>query len=437
MRKLALLLPLVVAAIIVGAMLHTPQADAEDVIARALDASTNATSTRLGSFTWIEDCGIGIQLPPAPEGDGSFPRLLAGKRIDDSRSSALWELGPDGFGALKTKLEADGATLGGSEPWPFRPRRFPDEVSAQRSMITLPAGKNGIVLDWEVFGRFYALVVEDSSQSQASIRMDELRRELVILPGVAPGAIAPLFFEGRYACVLKDWKRNGERLHRKTGQGWLSLRVFQVDLADFESVGRLQFELEAKLDSAGFKRSAGMKPLIAGSEGFIGEYYSNDGFVQRIAYARLDGAYMVALMQAPETARSTLASEMDSFAGTLTLTTIGNPIGGRSMLFSSVVRNIRCIAWQDGRRVLWGVLFDDGRQQPVMWRQDGIVWNMQMTQRRQMVKERQGTVNSSRALNPLVDADVRELQLPEDVTGEVELALTVGGERTVTRLTIK
>lgn len=435
MRKLALLIPLVAAAVVVAVVLHAPQADAEDVIARALDASSKAATVQLGDYTWIEEAGIGIQLPAAPSSEG-YPLLLAGKRLDDSRSAALWELGPEGFPALQTRLEKDGARFGGSEAWPFRPRRYPDELPAQRSTVSLPGGKSAIVMDWSAADRKFAVVVEDSSSNQASRRMDELLRELVVLPGVGQDAIAPLFFDGRYACVLKDWKRDGQRLRRKTAQGLLSLRVFQVALTDYENVGRLQFELEAKLDAAGFKRSAGMKPVIAGSEGFIGEYYSSDGFVQRIAYARLEGGYIVALMQAPEPQRTLLTEEMDHFARTLAPTGLGGASGARPLLFANV-RNIRCLAWQDGQRVLWGVLFDDGRQQPVLWRQEGIVWNVQMKSHSQVIKERAGTVNSSRALNPLVDPDLRELALPADFKGDVEITVTVGGERTTMNLAIR
>ena len=108
----------------------------------------------------------------------------------------------------------------------------------------------------------------------------------------------------------------------------------------------------------------------------------------------------------------------------------------RPLLFNNV-RNIRCLAWQDGRRVRWGVLFDDSRNQPVLWRQEGIAWDMQMVHRGQVLKQRGGTINSSRALNPLVEPELRELPLAEDFEGDVELQLTVGGVRTKTTLTIK
>jgi hypothetical protein len=141
-------------------------------------------------------------------------------------------------------------------------------------------------------------------------------------------------------------------------------------------------------------------------------------------------------LQAPEALRTTLSDEMDQFSRSLQTTGIGGSVGA-STLFFSHVRNVRCLAWQNGRRVQWGALFDDSRQQPVIWRQDGIEWNIQMTKGGQMIREREGKVNSSRALNPLADADLRELALPDGFEGDVELQLTVGGVRTTTRLTIK
>jgi hypothetical protein len=434
MRKLAFALFLIEAVVIL-AVSAPPRVDAGDIVASALDASTES-AIELGNYTWIEECGLAVPLPAAPISRDAFPHLLAGKRLDDTRTAALWELGPKGLTSLQKQLESEGARFEVSENWPFRPRRHSQDVTGHRTGITLKDLRKGVVLDWVTSGRCFALVLTDASWELAQRRLDELIRELVQLEGVEQECIAPLVFQGRYAYILKGWKRDGERLRRHTPQGWLSLRVFQVPLTDFENVGRLQFELEGRLDAAGFKRSAGLKPTIAGSEGFVGEYYGNDGFVQRVAYAKLDNGYAVALMQAPEALRTTLIDEMDTFARSLQITGIGGESGAAPLFFSRV-RNIRCLAWQDGRRVMWGALFDDSRQQPVIWRQDDVVWNIQMTKGSQMVREREGTANTSRALNPLVDAELRALDLPDNIEGDIELQLTVGGERTTTRLTIR
>ncbi|MCB9935411.1 MAG: hypothetical protein H6840_06940 [Planctomycetes bacterium] len=435
MGRLAFLLFFIEAALLL-ALLPAPRADAGEVVARALDASSDSAALRLGDYTWIEECGLGIELPPAPLTGGEYPRLLAGKWIDAGRSAALWELGPEGFSSLQKRLEAEGARFSGGENYPFRPRQHSGEVTAHRSGVQLAGGRSGVLVDWTTGGRSYALLVSDATADQAARRMDELLRELVQLEGVEANALAPLLFGGRYAVVLKGWHREADRLRRRTPQGWFSLRVFQVPLTDFESMGMLQNELETRLKAAGINRSAGLKPTIAGSEGFVGEYFGTDEFVQRIAFARLEGGYMVALMQAPEAQREALSQEMDQLTRSLQLSGIVGARGAPPLYFNRV-RNIRCLAWQDGRRVLWGAFFDDSRQQPVLWREDEIGWSIQMTRGGQMVREREGQVNSSRALNPLVDAELRALELPENFKGDVELALNVGGERTTTTLSIK
>ncbi|MCB9895164.1 MAG: hypothetical protein H6839_11990 [Planctomycetes bacterium] len=421
-------------AVVVG--LTSPSADAGDVIARALDASTDAMAVPVGDYTWVEDGGVGVRMPPAPLTEGAYPRLLASKWVDASRSNALWALGPDGFRALKDKLEADGASLSGSVNFPWRPKGYPVEIVAHRTPMSFTNGRKGMVLDWSASERNFALVVIDSTSEQASRRLDELLREVIQIDRVGRQAIAPLFFQGRYTAVLDGWQREDDRLRKRAQHAWLSLRIFQVPVTDFENAGRLQFELENKLDAAGFKRSAGLKPYIAGVEGFVGEYFGNDGFVQRIAYVRLEGGYLVALMQAPEAMRTALGEEMDAFTRTVQLTGISGPTGPGVLYFNRVAK-VRCLAWQDGRRVLWGAFFDDSRQQPAIWRQEGVVWNIQLTKGGQMIREREGEANTSRALNPLVDPEVRALELPEGQVGDFELTLRIGNEQTSTRITIR
>jgi hypothetical protein len=435
MRKHWLIPPVLLAALIVGAALHSPAASAEDVVTRALDGSIQSAALQVGNYTWIEEAGIGVQLPAAPY-TSTWPRMLAGRTLDESRSIALYELGEDGFARLKANLEGAGATLAGSEAWPFRPRRYPEELAAQRTRLRLSDGRGGFIVDWRASDRHFAVVAVDAGADAAGRRVDELLRELVQVGRLGPDGIAPLLFQGRYTCVLNGWSQDGERFRRRTQQGWMSLRVFQVSLTEFDSLGRLQLELEARLKDAGFDRSAGMKPPILGTEGFVGEYFGKDGFVQRIAYARLEGGYLIALMQAPEGQRATLGAQMDAFTQSLQSSGL-NSVTGPVPLYFTQVRSIRCLAWHDGGRVLWGVLFDDSRQQPVLWRQDGVEWEIRMTRGSEIIRGAAGVVNSSRALNPLVDAETRALELPQDFKGDVELALTIGDRRTTTRLRIE
>lgn len=436
MRNLFIAACLTVFAALAGVW-TSPSVSAEHVLDRVLDTSMDGLAVRIGNTTWLEDCGVGVNLAPAPPPGEAFPRLLAGeKRPDTGASASFWELGPDGLAALQKRLERQGASFQTTAGFEFRPRLHGTAITAHRTQISLPGGRVGTVVDWSSAGRAYALVVSAARAEALIARLDPLLREVIHMPGVGEGAIAPLCFDGRYAFVLNGWQRAGDRLYRDAEPGWFSLRVFRIPLTEFESVGRLQLELENKLDAAGFKRSGGMRPTIAGREGFVGEYYGNDGFVQRIAYARLNGGYMVALMQAPESARGQLESEMNGMIDTLQPTGLGAGVGPATLYFSAV-RNIRCLAWQDGNRVLWGVLFDDGRNQPVIWRQEGIAWSVEIKGRGETMAVRAGEVNTSRALNPLVDSDGRALPLPQNFSGEVELRVNVGGERTTTRLTIK
>ena len=435
MRRVLCVGLLVVAAIVVTGS-RVGHVSAEGVIARALDASILAGSTRLGDYTWLEDAGMAIQLPAAPRVDEALPALLAARRLDDTRNAALWEIGTGGFGGLQRKLEAEGARFSGSQASPFRPRGYPEDIAGQRSNVTLVGDRRAVVLDWRVSGRHFAIVVGDASNEAATRRLDELVREMVVVHGLEAGGVAPLMLQGRYACVMNGWQRDGERLRRRVPQGWLGARFFTVAGTDFESVGRLQFELESQLDGAGFRRSAGLKPMIAGAEGFVGEYFGNDGFVQRIAYGRLDGGYLVVLMQGPEAARAMLGDQMDALVNSVRPTGLG-AVSGPPPIYFNHVRSVRVLAWQDGRRVLWGVLFDDGRQQPVVWRQDNISWRAELTKGGQTQREKIGESNSSRALNPLVDADLRSLDLPEGANGEMEVTVEVNGIRASTRIQVK
>ena len=435
MHKLWLVVPVLFAVLVVGASLYSPQTSAQDVVERTLTDSIQSASIRTGSHTWIEEAGIAIQLPPAPATD-TYPHMLAGKVFDGTRSAALWELGPEGIRALKKKLEAEGVSLSGNEPWPYRPKQYPADLAAQRTELSFSDARRGVMMDWGASGRNYAIVVIDSSLEAAGRKLGELLREMIVLDGVERNSVAPLLFQGRYACVLKGWAIDGERMRKRDEQGWLSLRVFQVAATDFESVGRLQFELESQLKDAGFDRSAGLKPNVVNTEGFVGEYFGKDGFVQRIAYAKLEGGYMVALMQAPEALRGELTAEMDGFVRSLQVSGLNNSIGPAPLYFHQVSK-LRVHAWQEGDRVLWGALFDDSRQQPVLWRQDPVTWKIIMMRGSEIIRERSGEANSSRALNPLVDSDLREMKLPENFMGDVDITLEVGGLTAKTRMTIK
>lgn len=429
----------VVAALVIVAMVMATRPDtarAEDILARVL--VTPGASNRVGAYTWLEDFGIAIKLSPAPL-SAVAPRLLAGDAAPEAVVHAgFWECGDEGVRALQSRLTASGASLESPSPMTFRPRGGSSDLAARSTRLTLKDGRRGMLVDFQHSGRNFALVLDavTGQEVMAEQRRDEILRELVLLPGADRTGVAPLILDGRYACVLPQWRRDGERFYRETPDGWLGLRLFEVADTSYESAARLQLDLESRLEAAGFKRAGGSRPKVAGREAFIGEYFGNDGFVQRICYAQLNGGYLVAMMQAPEAMREALATETDRFVSSIMPLDIG---GGsdRFPLFFGQVRELRVHAYQTGRSVYWGGLFNDGRQQPVLWREEGIKWRVQMTRRGELLYERAGEANSSRALNLLVEAESRALPLAETISGPVEIMLETGSLRATTTIVIR
>jgi hypothetical protein len=101
------------------------------------------------------------------------------------------------------------------------------------------------------------------------------------------------------------------------------------------------------------------------------------------------------------------------------------------------VRNVNLIVWKDGPRIMWGALFDDSQQRPVLWRQEGVKWNISMRDAGQELRTARGSADSSRELNPLVGASERALNLPDNFKGELEFALTIKGNKATAQLKIE
>ncbi|MCC6465231.1 MAG: hypothetical protein IT463_07835 [Planctomycetes bacterium] len=429
-RLLATVLLLTVA-VAAGLFTRGPATRAESVLARALGPAAAAVTT-VGEFTWLEEAGIGIKLPAAPASDG-WPRLLAGEARGPA--AALWELGPQGFAALQQRLEESGGRVAGSSDFTFMPRSGLREVRGRSVSVALKDGR-AVAVHWQAEGRAFALVVSGGADTELLQRRDELLRESAVLPAVPVQGVAPLLFEGAYAFTLRDARRDGMRFVRETPQGRLALRMFQIKPGSFASLGDLQTDLEKRLERAGLRRSGGTRPTVAGQEGFAGEYFGDDGTVQRILYAQLDSGYLVALFHGPDALRETLTQTADAFAQSVTPLHLASRQEGPQAHFG-LVRAVRCLAWQDGERVLWGALFDDSRQQPVLWRQSGVRWEVQLTRGGQVIEHGAGEASSSRDLNPLVNASTRGLAIPAGVQGPVEVVLDVGGQRTRTSLTLR
>lgn len=410
---------------------------AESVIRRALKTAP-AEVSRVGAYTWLEDYGIGVKLAPAAR-QADFPRLLAGDAPENQAiATALWDLGPDGVAALKRNMEAKGARFESGTGLSLRPKAFPQDIAGHWTRVDLGGGRNAGVLDFTANGFNFALVFSAEAGAEAGLPAfrETFLRDFVLLPGMQPGSCAPLIFEGRYACVLKGWQRVGERFYATVNQSWLGLRLFHVAETDHESLDALTTALETELTAASFRPAPGSRPDVAGTQAFLREYYREDGYVQRILYARLNGGYLVALAQAPVGLRDQLTVQVGEFVAGITPLEFGG-VGATRPLYFNDVRNVRIVAWQDGRRVLWGALFDDGRRQQVLWRQDDVAWNVRAVRNGEIIASRNGLANSSKALNPLVDAELRALDLMGEWTGALELELEVAGERSKTTLNVR
>lgn len=428
-------------AVCAAALLLVPRpqaARAEDLLAEVLAKSAPASAEMRGETCWLEGYGIGIKLTPVPLVSDDYPRLLAGEAPGSATVTAgLYDCGTSGAKLLLGQLEARGAKAQGSIEYAFTPRMMGAEIKGRSTALQLDANTAGMLVEWTSAGRNFALLLQTGgANALLAPRRDQLAREMIHLPGVSEPSACPLLLDGHYACVLPGWQRSGQRFHHAVGDKWLGLRTFSVSATEFADLATLQQEIEGRLDRAGFKRSSGSRPRVAGTDGFLGEYFGGDGFVQRILYAKLDGGYLVALMQGPEALRDQVSQFAEVLARTIVRVDLAPPTDPFGAFFGRV-RAVRCLAWQDGSRVLWGALFDDGRQQPVTWRQEGLEWQIQLTQGGQVLEDRGGTVNSSKDLNPLIDAESRAITMRKPVTGDVELVLRVGGEKTTARITLR
>lgn len=425
-----LLLILTALAALIAASASSFSPGAAQVLERALKPAA-AQTTRIGAYTWLEDYGIGIKLAPAVR-RAEYPRLLAGDSPDAQPvSTGLWDLGPDGASAIKKRLEAKGARFEAAAGMEFSVRGQPAVLRGMWARIDLGGGRQGALLDFTVNERKLGLLFANEAGAAGTLAgsRDALLRDAVMLAGATDGSCSPLIMEGRYACVLPGWQRLGNRFYADVPGGWLGLRLFQVSESDHESLDALLRSLEGDLTAANFRPAGGSRPVVAGVTAFLREYFRNDGYVQRVLYAKLGGGYLVALVQAPEGARDQLATRTDEFIAGITELGIGSEAGAWPLPFSPV-QNLRLTAWQDGQRILWGALFDDTRRGQVLWRQDSVFWHIKAVRNGQIVAERTGYANSSRALNPLVDAEARQIEFTGDWSGQLELELEVGGLRT-------
>ncbi|MCF6228616.1 MAG: hypothetical protein L3J82_08175, partial [Planctomycetes bacterium] len=190
-------------------------------------------------------------------------------------------------------------------------------------------------------------------------------------------------------------------------------------------------------NAQGYKRSGGGRPKIAGNSGFVGEYYKKGGdTVERLVFAQLGSAWLMGLYKSSVADRDILEIEASNFANSIVQIDLNQPRHGGGMYYGRV-RSINLIAWKDGQRIMWGALFDDSQQRPVLWRQEGVEWQLTYADSGQSLGSKKGTIDSSRDLNPLVNTSDRALNLPDGFKGNIELALTIKGVKSTARLNIE
>jgi hypothetical protein len=422
-------------AVAVGLLvLSTPSRPSAEAVLGRLLADAPATIQRAGGYVWLEEAGVGVRLHAAPAADG-WPRLLAGDATTERRvRSALYELDPDAPGALRASLSAEGYRLDEPRGFQFRPRVLGRELEANLYIGEHREERLAHVVEFQANGREFAVLVRGEGLDSGPVagRREALLSSLVMVPGANAGSISPLLIEGRYACALPGWRRSGERYFKATPDGRMALRFFTADHRDFPGADQLRLALEAELEKADYRRAAGVRPEVAGSLAYMHEYFRDDGLIQLIMYVRLEGAYLVALFQAPAAMRDTLRAEVDAIlASAREVGMLLQPPEFR--LPFSVVRNIRALAWREGERIHWGALFDDTRQQPVVWREDGVAWEATLYQEGEPVNRREGTASSSRALNPLTSSDERQFRVPAG-SADLEVEITIGGIRSTARV---
>ena len=427
MRRLAF--SFVLAAAALSPQARPAEVRAEDVLALALRAAS-AQAPLAPGYCWLEEYAIGIRLVPVPAHAEAFPRLLAAGAPGGGVRVSLYQLGPGGGAELLDQLKAgDDLAVARFE---FTPRKGPIPIGARATWMSLGGGDEALLVEWAVQGLVVAVLFRGQDRDAIQRRRDEVLGDLVMLEGGGAG-LAPLLLDGRYACVLPGWTRNGTRFFCRTQGHWLGLRFFHLAPGAFPSQAALQFELEDRLQRAGFRRSDGQSAKLADADAFLGEYFGGaDGFVQRIWYAGLRGGYLVALMQAPESAREDLAAASRALATSFARIDLDSPPA--AMPGFSQGRALRCAAWQDGARLHWGALFDDARGGPVLWRQPGVEWSLRVVHAGREIAALSGRAASSRDLNPL--AGTIPVELPDGLGGALDVALRVGGLDARTRVTL-
>jgi hypothetical protein len=389
-------------------------AGAEDAL-RALAAQSGVV-TRVGAQYWYENEGFASRLAPAPLVPEKGLCMLGSETPPNRPASSLWRLDERGVEPLRVKLKANVQ----------RERDYANNtnngirVEGKSHEMTLENGARGLLTAFALGVRSLALVV--TSPGGASEDLYDWRDDLMadLWPVILPenGLLVPLLMDGRYACRLPEFARNGLRFHKRAPRGYISARVFVIAGKEFASRDLLQIELEERLKRQGLKRSGGVTLPVAGTEAYCGEYFT-PGSIERILFAQLGEDYLVALFHGHESSRDTLRRDAEWFAASITPTGLTVRGGEKPWRTIAEISRMEIMAWQEGQALLWGALFDKP------WRESGVRFEAKLTQNGKVLAQASGEAQSSVDFNPLPSP--RRLNLPSDAAGEALFEAKVGG----------
>ncbi|GIK54047.1 MAG: hypothetical protein BroJett014_30200 [Planctomycetota bacterium] len=399
------------------------EADFASTLARA---SAGAEVQRLGAYHWLEGEGLATRLPPAPLAPGKGLALIAGEQ-NTRTGVALWRLDERGVEALRLRLRASLA--------PARDYNglngLGEAVAGKSHSFTLESGARGLLTVFAFGKRAYALVLSAPGGvgEDLELRRDAVLADLWPLAPTADDQLGLLLLEGRFAGLVSGYERAGRRLHRRAGRLLLSLSLFALSPREYGSRDALQVALEEKLRERGLRRTGGVTLPVAGSEAYCGEYFA-PGTILRVLYAELGGDYLVGLWQGPESARELLRLDAEAFALSLKAADLPNADRPRPRPLAEATR-LEVMAWQEGRRLSFGALFD------TLWIESGVKYEARLTQNGRTLATALGSADASFELNPLGPAGPRSLNLPGDARGEAMFELKVGSLNASLRVTLK
>ncbi|MCC6573354.1 MAG: hypothetical protein IT462_06130 [Planctomycetes bacterium] len=417
------------------ALAGAPSSHAQGSFERALRGLDvrGAVLNRIGDYAWLERDGIAIKLVAAPGPRKGGHWLIAGEVMIGRPSIGLYRLATDAT-TLRDNLAAKGAVFGAASAFTFRDRAQV-AVNGQSTPFAVANGAPGLLSAFGIGAFNYALVQTATSASTDLVaRRQDLLGDMYVLPGMKAGSIAPLFDDGRYAGRLDEFERDGEAFVKRNVRGRMLLQTFVLNRGNMDDIAVLQRELEDRFKKQEIRRTLGNRVTVAEQEGFVGEYFhAQGGDMLRVIYAPIADGYVIVVVSGPDATRDDLKAEADAFAASVVQLPL--PPAPEHMLPLASARTVRLVAWQDGAKLMWGVSFDDNAGRQVLWREPGTRWDAKLTLEGAAPDTKAGQANSSRELNPLVDAEYRAFRVPAEGRIAGKLEFNLGGLRATLELT--